>query len=92
MNIDKIKKELNEPIYNHIGTLNKEQLTKQKQQLENDFMKITTPEIWEITLLTPKGIVKEIYKPLNSKISDFEQEMVQKYGTFITQSSKLITN
>jgi len=89
MNIDKIKKELNEPIYNHIGTLNKEQLTK---QTKNDFMNNTTPEIWEITLLTPKGIVKEIYKPLNSKISDFEQEMVQKYGTFITQSSKLITN
>jgi hypothetical protein len=53
-------------------------------------MNNTTPEIWEITLLTPKGIVKEIYKPLNSKISDFEQEMVQKYGIFITQSSKLI--
>lgn len=62
------------------------------QQTKKDFMNNTTPEIWEITLLTPKGIVKEIYKPLNSKISDFEQEMVQKYGTFITQSSKLITN
>ena len=43
MNIDKIKKELNEPIYNHIGTLNKEQLTKQKQQLENDIKLIATP-------------------------------------------------
>jgi len=27
MNIDKIKKELTEPVYNHIGTLNKEKLT-----------------------------------------------------------------
>lgn len=50
----------------------------------------TTPEIWEITLLTPKGIVKEIYKPLNNKIADFEAQMIAKHGTFITQSSRLI--
>ncbi len=43
MNIDKIKKELTEPVYNHIGTLNKEQLTKQKQQLKNDIKLIETP-------------------------------------------------
>ena len=34
MNIDKIKKELTEPVYNHIGTLNKESEYKNPNQTE----------------------------------------------------------
>lgn len=56
--------------------------------MNND--KITQPETWQITLFTPKGIVKENYKPIEKSISDFEAEMIKKYGTFIMQSSKLI--
>ena len=43
MNIDKIKKELTEPIFNHISALNKEQLIKQKTDLVNDIKLISVP-------------------------------------------------
>jgi len=43
MQIDKIKKELTEPIFNHISSLNKEQLIKQKTNLEQDIKLIGTP-------------------------------------------------
>jgi hypothetical protein len=43
MNIDKIKRELTEPIFNHISSLNKEQLIKQKTNLEQDIKLIGTP-------------------------------------------------
>lgn len=42
MNIHKIKKELTAPIFNHINTLNKEQLLNQKKQLEIDIKLIET--------------------------------------------------
>jgi len=42
MNIDKIKKELTEPVYNHISSLNKNQLIKQKEELEKDIELIGT--------------------------------------------------
>lgn len=43
MQIDKIKRELTEPIFNHINSLNKEQLIKQKTNLEQDIKLIGTP-------------------------------------------------
>jgi len=43
MQIDKIKKELTEPIFNHISSLNKEQLIRQKTNLEQDIKLIGTP-------------------------------------------------
>lgn len=42
---------------------------------------------YEITLLTPAGIKKEIYKDSQS-LNGFENQMKAKYGTFITQSCK----
>lgn len=42
---------------------------------------------YEITLLTPAGIKKEIYKD-SQPLSEFEDQMKAKYGTFITQSCK----
>jgi hypothetical protein len=46
MNIDKIKKELTQPIFDHINLLNKEQLEKQKLELENDIKLIGTPNFF----------------------------------------------
>jgi len=43
MNVDKIKKELTAPIFNHISALNKEQLIKQKTDLVNDIKLISVP-------------------------------------------------
>jgi hypothetical protein len=43
MQIDKIKRELTEPIFNHISSLNKEQLINQKTNLEQDIKLIGTP-------------------------------------------------
>ena len=51
----------------------------------------TTTETYKIVLFTPQGIKTEIYST-ETELKDFESEMVKKYGTFITQSSKLITN
>jgi len=42
MTIDKIKKELTYPIFNHISSLNKNQLIKQKEELEKDIELIGT--------------------------------------------------
>jgi hypothetical protein len=47
-------------------------------------------ETWEIVLLTSQGLKTEIYIPLEKSISKFESEMIKKYGTFTTYSSKLI--
>lgn len=47
MNIDKIKKELTEPIFNHISALNKLQLEKQKSELESDIKLISTPNYFK---------------------------------------------
>jgi hypothetical protein len=43
MQIDKIKKELTEPIFNHINSLTKEQLIKQKELLKSDIELISQP-------------------------------------------------
>lgn len=47
MNIDKIKKELTEPIFNHLSGLNKEQLINQKNNLEQDINLIGTPNYFK---------------------------------------------
>lgn len=51
----------------------------------------TTTEKYKIVLLTPQGLKTEIYTT-ETPLEDFNDAMVKKYGTFITQSSKLITN
>jgi hypothetical protein len=43
MNIDKLKKELTQPIFDHINSLTLEQLQKQKKELEQDMELISTP-------------------------------------------------
>ena len=43
MTIDKIKKELTSPIFDHINSLTREQLIKQREQLENDIKLISIP-------------------------------------------------
>ena len=50
-----------------------------------------TIEKYKIVLLTKQGLKTEIYTT-DKDLKQFETEMVKKYGTFITQSSKLITN
>lgn len=52
--------------------------------------KKTKKETWEIVLLTPQGLKTEILIPLEKSIQVFESEMIKKYGTFTTYSSKLI--
>jgi hypothetical protein len=47
MNIDKVKKELTQPIFDHINTLNKEELTRQKIELNNDIQLISTPDYFK---------------------------------------------
>ena len=47
MNIDKIKKELTTPIFNHISSLKKEQLINQKSNLEQDIKLIGTPDYFK---------------------------------------------
>lgn len=42
MTLDKIKKELTAPIFDHISLLNKEQLERQKTELEKDIKLIGT--------------------------------------------------
>jgi hypothetical protein len=61
-NIDKIKKELTEPIFNHINTLNKEQLIKQREQLEID-MKLIETDIYF------KGNKNDLYRVRNIELS-----------------------
>ena len=43
MTIDKIKRELTAPIFDHINGLNKEQLETQKTELESDIKLIGAP-------------------------------------------------
>jgi hypothetical protein len=43
MNIDKIKKELTKPIFDHINSLTREQLIKQKERLKSDIELISNP-------------------------------------------------
>ena len=43
MNIDKIKKELTEPVFEHINSLNAEQLKRQREQLIADMELISNP-------------------------------------------------
>jgi hypothetical protein len=43
MNIDKIKNTLTSPIFNHISSLNREQLEAQKKALISDMELIKTP-------------------------------------------------
>jgi len=50
----------------------------------------TKKEVWQIVLITPKGIFTELFEPLNNKIVDFEQKLIEKYGTFVMQSSTLL--
>jgi len=47
MQIDKIKRELTETIFNHISSLNKEQLIRQKTNLEQDIKLIETPNFFK---------------------------------------------
>lgn len=44
---------------------------------------------YEIKLLTPDGIKTEIYTT-TEPLENFENRMIQKYKTFITQTSKQI--
>jgi hypothetical protein len=41
MNIDKIKKELTQPIFEHLNTLDRQQLEKQKTEIEKDIQLIS---------------------------------------------------
>lgn len=50
-----------------------------------------TAEKYKIVLLTPQGLKTEIYST-STPLEDFTAEMVKKYGTFTTYTSKLITN
>jgi hypothetical protein len=43
MNIDKIKKELSTPIFDHLNSLDRQQLERQKTELEKDIQLIGTP-------------------------------------------------
>jgi hypothetical protein len=43
MNIDKIKKELSAPIFDHLNSLDRQQLERQKTELEKDIQLIGTP-------------------------------------------------
>jgi hypothetical protein len=47
MTIDKVKKELTQPIFDHISALSKEQLIKQRSSLEQDINLIGTPEYFK---------------------------------------------
>lgn len=47
----------------------------------------TPPKSYEIILLTPNGIHKETYKTEEKTLQQFENEMIEKYGTFIMHSS-----
>jgi len=49
---------------------------KQKTEMKN----------YQIVFLTPNGIKTEVYKESES-LQDFEKRMVEKYKTFIVQSS-----
>lgn len=44
---------------------------------------------YQIVFLTPSGIKTEVYRQSESLV-DFEKRMVEKYKTFIVQSSFLI--
>lgn len=46
---------------------------------------------YKIVLFTPSGLKTEIYIDKES-LETFENRMIQKYGTFITQSSEELTN
>ena len=50
-----------------------------------------TAEKYKIVLLTTQGLKTEIYTT-DKDLKQFETEMVQKYGTFTTYTSNLITN
>lgn len=47
MNIDKIKKELTQPIFDYINSLNKEELITQKNILVKDIELISTPNYFK---------------------------------------------
>lgn len=54
-------------------------------------MQNTQPiEKYKIILFTQQGLKTEIYST-DKDLKQFETEMVQKYGTFITYESNLIT-
>lgn len=54
-------------------------------------MQTTQIEKYKIVLFTQQGLKTEIYST-EKDLKIFESEMVEKYGTFIMQSSNLITN
>jgi len=55
-------------------------------------MQNTQPiEKYKIILFTQQGLKTEIYST-EKDLKVFESEMLEKYGTFIMQSSNLITN
>ena len=41
------------------------------------------PEIWQIVLITPQGIKTEIYNTSSMPLKQFEDNMVEKYKTFV---------
>ena len=43
--------------------------------------------MYNIVLLTPCGIVTELYNSNTTLLADFENQMIAKYKTFILQSS-----
>lgn len=45
--------------------------------------------MYNIVLLTPSGLVKEIYDSSKLPLEEFEEQMKNKYNTFILQSSEL---
>lgn len=54
-------------------------------------MQTTQIEKYKIVLFTQQGLKTEIYST-EKDLKIFESEMMEKYGTFIMQSSNLITN
>lgn len=46
---------------------------------------------YEIVIFTPVGLKTEIYSD-SQDLKEFEQQMIDKYGTFILQSSNEILN
>jgi len=53
------------------------------------FLNIQEMKKYKIVLLTQSGLKTEIYTD-NQSLQEFQQQMVEKYGTFIMQSSNEI--
>ena len=53
------------------------------------FLNIQEMKKYKIVLLTQSGLKTEIYTD-NQPLQEFQQQMVEKYGTFIMQSSNEI--